>query len=257
MRQCIFCREPANSREHLWPEWTLNILKPKGIRGQLGANEIRTQSALKVRTVCATCNGGWMSNLETAIKPILEPLMRDKSTNLDASQQEAIAAWSLKTAMVLDSTTRSVRRLFYTQNEREELKTSRTISFSTMVWLGRYIGQRVIGANSLDTSYKLPDSAVCQGRITTLHLGCLLTQVMTVHVAPRRAKEIIGINPSEGAWEHFLITVWPTSGCSVYWPPVLAFDDSKTITDISTLSERWQLGSEQPIGAKTSGPKEL
>jgi PDZ domain len=191
-----------------------------------------------------------MSGMEDANTPLIGPPIDDVSITLNEPQQWAVAAWSAKTAMVMDSTTVAARPLFYTQKEREEIMTSSLTPKRTAVWLGRFLGRSVIGAVSLDTVYRLPGLSPCTGRITTLILGRLVIQVMTVHTPSEYGDRRIGVYPAEGPWDHLLVTAWPSSR-SVYWPPTLAFDDSDTLTDLSTLLNRWSLGKEVPIPPRT------
>jgi hypothetical protein len=43
-----------------------------------------------------------------------------------------------------------------------------------------------------------------------------------------------------------LVTSWPAVW-RIYWPPILAFDDSNTIINRDRLADRWQGGEEVPI----------
>lgn len=54
------------------------------------------------RTVCAVCNNGWMSGLETAAKPILKALFAARRQNetmtLAAGEAAVLARWAVKTS---------------------------------------------------------------------------------------------------------------------------------------------------------------
>jgi hypothetical protein len=58
----------------------------------------------RLREVCRTCNGGWMSRLEQQVAPVLERMWsRDhplEFTALEAEQVRVVAAWAVKTAWV-------------------------------------------------------------------------------------------------------------------------------------------------------------
>src|SRR5713226_8688439 len=119
-RRCLFCDNPANSREHVWPDWILERLKSD--RRQAMAGHIGDQSLywtgvkpeLKNKCVCSGCNHGWMSTLETANIPVLGPLMHDLVRPIDTAEQASAARWAVKTAMVMESSTRRHRQIFYT-----------------------------------------------------------------------------------------------------------------------------------------------
>jgi hypothetical protein len=102
---CIFCDNNSGSREHLWPKWIHERKDFGALRLQRGKSteKIVPNPELKVKTVCGTCNTGWMSGLEAENIPIIGSTMQDISTPLDGAQQKSIAAWSVKTAMMSDS----------------------------------------------------------------------------------------------------------------------------------------------------------
>jgi hypothetical protein len=114
-RACLFCGEPANSREHAFPQW-LNTLAP--LRGRaLNTRESGTRGWLaggfdhKVRQVCRRCNNGWMSQLEVVSKPLVTELATDeRSAPLSVGEQIKLAAWLYKTAIMLALTYAAVDR---------------------------------------------------------------------------------------------------------------------------------------------------
>jgi len=79
MKNCLFCNNIANSKEHIVPVWLSNALERTEEEiimnyHSLGANEIREQGKLKgfkTKSVCEHCNNGWMSQLETQVKSFL------------------------------------------------------------------------------------------------------------------------------------------------------------------------------------------
>jgi hypothetical protein len=101
----VFCGGPANSREHVWPQWV-----SRHFVGRLSLVDVsrgvppRSMHILdaQVRRVCQGCNGGWMSQLEAQAKPLLEPMFDGKPVTLGADQQAVLAAWTVKTLMMLD-----------------------------------------------------------------------------------------------------------------------------------------------------------
>jgi hypothetical protein len=117
---CLFCYNSAGSREHLWPAWIHARKKFGPIRHKIGA---RTEVILpnpeqKIGTVCGVCNNGWMSTLENNNIPINGSMFADISIPLDVAQQTAVAAWAVKTAMVVDSVRgRVATNRFYRKEE--------------------------------------------------------------------------------------------------------------------------------------------
>lgn len=101
----MFCAGPANSREHVWPQWV-----SRHFAGRLSLVDVsrgvppRSMHILdaQVRRVCQGCNGGWMSQLEAQAKPLLEPMFDGNAVTLESDQQAVLAAWTVKTLMMLD-----------------------------------------------------------------------------------------------------------------------------------------------------------
>ena len=123
MRHCLFCENPANSREHVIPDWTLQRVNVRDPMSQkLGDDpEVLLQNPeLKIKAVCKTCNAGWMSHLESTNIPLIGNLMRDLALSLDGLQQYNLAVWAVKMSMVGDFLARSHRPLFFDQVEREQ-----------------------------------------------------------------------------------------------------------------------------------------
>jgi hypothetical protein len=124
-RQCLFCPDPANTKEHLWPEWILESLQAaQPIRHTIGKKPpfYVDNPEVKVRAACKKCNEGWMSDLEVLNRPLIGALMHDISAPIDTTQQANLAVWTIKTAMVLDGMNRQ-RPQFYSVNEHTFLRT--------------------------------------------------------------------------------------------------------------------------------------
>ena len=119
MRHCIFCDEPISAtgdgraREHVLPGCLQSLL---GVdREQLfqGVAESETGRVLRTRVhatsafvegrVCAECNHGWMSDLETAVQPILVHLIDGSRlvSRLTPTETATLTTWTLKTVYAL------------------------------------------------------------------------------------------------------------------------------------------------------------
>jgi hypothetical protein len=107
---CLWCRQPDLTREHVFPQWLRKeVTVPPG--GEvIGRNRIRQLQRtwdgkifdLVSKSVCATCNNGWMSELEQRARSVLTTLLHSDSTVLDDDAQLAIAEWAFKTACIFD-----------------------------------------------------------------------------------------------------------------------------------------------------------
>jgi hypothetical protein len=232
----------------------LKRIEPETIVGFVGHNkDLEFEREWKVRCVCKECNEGWMHKLEDSNIPIMGPLIDGHSRFLDKLQQWSIAVWSVKTSMVLDSATAPAISLFYTQEERNNLRESSLIPRGTLVWLGQFHGIRDVGAGASEITTGLPGKITFPTRISTFLLGCLVIQVATSHLAPEYSDRTIVIRSAEGPWDHLIVPCWPTHDASLYWPPVLAMNFGRTAIDFVTFSDRFNLGRDVPIPPKRRG----
>jgi hypothetical protein len=156
MSICIFCgRDRTLSAEHVYSAWLRPYLHKHPEDGDgthhhihihRGGPDVQTYSAppatQTVRSVCAECNNGWMSQLESGAKPCLESMIKGHQRTYYAGGQELIATWLVKTALVSGS--KFDPRLpasFYT-----DLYETRKPSPNTRVWIAgtAYEGQHYI-----------------------------------------------------------------------------------------------------------------
>ena len=242
-RQCLFCLNPANSKEHLWPDWILQSLKHRTpIRQNIGKSPTKVfNGPLTVRCVCRTCNGGWMSQLESDAKTTIGPLMHDLSFSLDAPQQETVSAWAVKTAMVVEATNRRTRACCYTQQECEHLRLQRSIPIRTLAWLGRFSASGLL-ATGTDIWLDIDGvKKAAHGCVTTIIVGHLALQVLTAHLPPKYNSTTVPIVCVNGPWNDVLIPLFPTSN-RITWPPKLSFTNGGKIS-FTFLRDRWKYGT--------------
>lgn len=118
-RQCIFCDNNANSREHFWPGWMHeflpNLPDPRhdrkfytyhprtglreegGVKGRQGVLH-----TIAIQAVCAPCNNGWMETLETEVRPFLTPIIQRMPVALDFEQMSVITRWATLKCLVAE-----------------------------------------------------------------------------------------------------------------------------------------------------------
>jgi hypothetical protein len=118
MKKCLFCSNPADSLEHVLPQWLFRCIAPRTtgafpvnvgryVEGQGYLDNRRFISlSLKARIVCENCNGGWMSKLESKVGQALKPLVADEFPILGHTFFEELkkhgplmALWVSKTAL--------------------------------------------------------------------------------------------------------------------------------------------------------------
>jgi hypothetical protein len=195
----------------------------------------------KISTVCRKCNNGWMSDLEAQNIPLIGCLMQDTAAPLDASQQSSLAAWTINTAMVLDSMKGLKKSLFYDRSECVKMRENQTIPDRSRIWIGRS-SLNSLGAFGTDLAIVLPDILkVGVGCATTIIVGHLAVQVLATHVVSEHEDKNIGnIPPKPGRWDEMLLPIWPIGNRPVTWPPPVTFTDSGE-RSIAKLMDRWRI----------------
>jgi len=108
-RTCTFCGGGNLTKEHVLPRWLSKVVSFDNstgeLRGDAEYNEVARRSIpispgeRQVRNVCAGCNQGWMSDLETATEPVLTPLILGEERTLTAEEVDVLALWAAKTAV--------------------------------------------------------------------------------------------------------------------------------------------------------------
>lgn len=123
-KTCIFCGNRGSiSKEHFWPEWLAPHLAPAHpnshvteFRSAEGKQPPRLErrserpgavNTKKIRVVCATCNTGWMSALESKVKPVFLALLEGSNTTLSSQGAANVALWVTVKSIVGEHATES------------------------------------------------------------------------------------------------------------------------------------------------------
>src|SRR6266567_470549 len=175
---CIFCNDESGSEEHIWPAW-LHRRKDFGpLKMQEGTKpqEFVDDPEQTVNTVCHTCNNTWMSQLEQKNIPALSAMVDNTPFEIDPGRQRLLREWSVKTAMINDSTkVRNGNQKFYALGERTAMRESRPDR--TRIWLGQLDGSH-LGIHGTDFTI-LADKTVRvgEGSVATIYMGHFVVQV--------------------------------------------------------------------------------
>lgn len=192
---CAFCgsTEPL-TREHVFGQWVSKIgldLSPvqhragplNGIPRDMGEQPPFRQT---VKSFCASCNNGWMSDLEATAQRVLTPLILGEATTIEPADQGAVAMWVQKTAltaMLISSKEQresgyglspvEYRALYERREAMQPLDASR-------FWVGRYEGPSGFWAiRVMPLTMRIPGLAepdVPQCYLMTIVLGELALQ---------------------------------------------------------------------------------
>lgn len=156
-RTCAFCGEEGKlTSEHIFGDWLthvgINMVPSRHGAGPINRSArdlgVSLPFTRKVRDVCAGCNNGWMSNLETAAARVLTPLVLGNLGSISDEDTGAIAAWVQKTALVgmfVSSEDERANGYGLPQQEYRELYELRQEVAplpASQFWIGRYQGRR-------------------------------------------------------------------------------------------------------------------
>ena len=110
---CIFCAQTSSkmSAEHVLPHsWKKTFPASTGGQVQIGTDRYGsdheeeqkqvTPYDLKVSRVCVACNGGWMREMDEAIKGLISDVAWGRIQSIPADRVEQLASWCTKVALM-------------------------------------------------------------------------------------------------------------------------------------------------------------
>ncbi len=226
MRACIFCGGQGSTKEDAWPPRWLTKRFPasesahvQAERGGVPLGEWYTfKPNIRVGFVCVVCNNGWMSRLEESASRIIAPLFEQQQHTIDVRSLPTLAAWAVKTAMVLENMYPDQSR-FYSDAERTQLRLTNTLPRRAYVWFAACVEQGTIYAEAkyLFGGNKSPGLS---GVSTTMAFGPLAIQVLALKVpAWIPTDREVTIQSCEGPWDEVLMPIWPAHEGNLTWPP--------------------------------------
>jgi len=221
METCIFCDNPANSKEDLFPRWILKRVKTGvPLYRQLGdaPPELTEDQEVRIPCVCQSCNNGWMSKMETTVQKFAGPMIEDFYLPLDRQYQQNLSEWAVKFAMVNDAV--DTHQRFFTEAESHTFKKTRRIPASTLVFAARFTG-RSLDSHGADFTLIDPESKklLVRGHSYTVLMGHLVLQVLGWHREPEYKNKEIRFAVAPGPWNQLAIQIWPFKVRSLDWPP--------------------------------------
>ena len=241
------------SKEHAWPQWLGRGIEVNRSQTSLTFGLNRTGESLlsetqrrrvtknssvlstRVREVCAPCNNGWMSRLETAVRPLLEKLWAPSyplgRTTISVDEAAVLATWAAKMAWVREKA--NGPDLTSTPQMRGDLAATGRPPDLTTVWFARFDGLNNFGSyvaqsevTHLQKDWDTEDSR----RVQVCSLSfCGLAIVVKTDSGP-------GLRPMYLQGETWQ-PVWPV-GSAVQWPPSRAVSDDEVYNVASQVS-RW------------------
>src|SRR5260370_21884598 len=122
-RRCVFCGGAPLTREHVIRRWLTDVLPeqarfrgqdqqvvllpPKAARSRilLPHRERREPfNSMTVKSVCKSCNSGWMNEIEGRARPYLTRLIQGDQQRLEIHVIAALAIWVVTTTLMAQLT---------------------------------------------------------------------------------------------------------------------------------------------------------
>jgi len=242
---CIFCRRTGAdikiTREHTFPNWINDVLPIAVVGPDISyertilrgpqAGTFNTWPATAVathtlRAVCETCNTGWMAESESAVRPLIEPMIKGYNAELTTEQQLTVATWAAMKAAVFEYVWGDDPIL--TAADREIIMTQNRPPASVQVRLAA-VESDGYPLRALGRGYMLRDTGERLIRLT-ITIGCLVVQVFGGPGAGTQGLRTIGRAGTD------FIGIFPPQMQPVQWPPPNALDDSTLLAFADPLA---------------------
>jgi hypothetical protein len=158
MKKCAFCTRDADSPEHIFSDWMIELL-PSDQRYVCNERIVTRDEYIRyqrkkirfvARAVCTPCNNGWMSDLEGALKSIIGDVLVGNwgaSKTFTVEQQKTIAAFAFKTLVLANHKDLGKKRPFFTRKQRSLFRRNLAIPAGVSVFMavrenfpGKYYG---------------------------------------------------------------------------------------------------------------------
>jgi hypothetical protein len=252
--RCVFCNSGGMTKEHVWSDWLSNIIPNTEDHGQVTFRSERTadkkqiaheplfrkrqgsMNQRKIRNVCKTCNGGWMSRIVESATPSAKSLILDQSATIDGPIQKHLIGWIAITAIMAEFTDH--KSLVIPREDRGFLMKTSVPPSDWTIMLGRYSGteRRPIHYQHCGMSYLNEDSpwpTTNDGalpeyfQLTTFVLGAFLVHTFT-------STDYRTVDAARSFINHqALVRIWPPVVDRIDWPATPALNDAQ-VHDIAT-----------------------
>ena len=236
MKKCAFCTRPADSPEHIFSDWMIELLPPdqryvcnerivprdEYIRYQ------RRKIRFVAKAVCTRCNNGWMSDLEGLLKSVIGDVLVGNWGAIKIftpEQLKTIAAFAFKTLVLANHKDLGKKRPFFTRRQRSLFRRQLAIPAGVSVFVaaredvaGKYYGfwKSVSGdTRNKRTSYNWMMYG-CTWNFQNIVLQAVATKWKS-HTL-RKSRPPITF-PEVDDWKPASLQIWPLDGTNLDWPP--------------------------------------
>jgi hypothetical protein len=244
-RTCIFCGTKGVSKEHLWSDWMGSWLTGTPIDGydefhqvytmknvKRGAPVTRTRPGAaytkKLRVVCATCNNGWMSVIESNAKAVLQPLISGISCVLSPTSCALLTEWISLKLLVLENISLPERPAdpIYDQQVRTRFMATGEPPPMLRVWIATCVGEKwqtgfLRHCSMLTRDTTPPVSAIRKNaQFVTWGIGRLL-----IHAVGVTNEQIYDFFELDAKPAGSIYKIWPIPASDIHWPPAVTLGD--------------------------------
>lgn len=235
-RQCIFCQNPVDSKEHVWSQWMhpflaeghekKNYNRHTIIREPDGSEELTGPTGkpgqvfdIQVREICRPCNQGWMNDREQEVRPFLEPMLKAESITITPEQMAELARWCAQKFIVLEHASRGTA--LTPRPDREALRTDGQIPPYFRIYMGghtsksRSASMRASHTLSLSANGPAPPLNGMDRNIQTISL---IVGKLFIHLNAARVDgfDFESTYFVSRVWNE--CRIWPDPNSSLSWP---------------------------------------
>ena len=218
---CVFCGGPHVTKTHVYArsytqmfddsdrEYLVRHERTDPATGQTTLLKRAGTFAHKPLAACQACNGGWMREMEDAVRPVLKGFAVGRFMLLDQREQEKLALWTV-TAQLLHLQLEPEEYRFADADLAHEVYATRLPPAGTQVWLGANSHGEMgwFGAHSLTVEGQ---ANVYPSWGASLSFGYANVHVMHHGFVDRQLR-------LTGQAHQLLTQIWPTRP-AVRWPP--------------------------------------
>jgi len=174
----------------------------------------------KLRVVCKHCNERWMSQMEVAARPFIEPMLLGRPVTLRGSQIETVAAWITLKMMIYDG--QDQREAVFTREETLRFKVDRQIPdfVRILVYKAKEPELRAYIARAFANVSNVLDSMAVKSNIqaTVFVVGRLVVLFVANRVPTINFNE-----PSQFQAKR----LWAPRNATVVWPPIRLINEDE------------------------------
>jgi hypothetical protein len=252
--QCIFCGGSGLTAEHLFPDWlkkfecfkrgphdkhTYVVVQRKPIFKEATMTRHGHSGSRKLRRLCNTCNNGWVSQMDNAVKPFLPSLFQGEWSTVNEAEQAILAKWLTKITMVGDTIGLLDRPAYIPAPQRKWFYDHKEPPTGWKIWVGSFAVNndfecdlRIFqdGGNLNRTPVSGPSDATSPFgyiQVTTIIIGRLLALIYSTDNPRLFDFHLNAGNP--------LLRIWPIQDKPIAWPRMMPLTSEETSQIINIL----------------------